>query len=231
MKFIIFIMVVFFIPFYLHAKVLETSYLTTQIPDNWDCQLANKQWVCRIQQKGYDSRVVVSLTGKPTSPEESMDNFLSHLSTPKTITSKTGHSFVSKVVSSKKVLVNNTEWVESIHFEGEVPNYYTHYMVTINGGITIVLRFSAHEDIFETMKPYFTSIILNTRLKKLGPIAPLKKTPQGQPLRQASPPTASESGPDLPTAQKPKNFSKLILLSLILIAVVAIFFLYIRKKL
>lgn len=218
---------------YLQAKVLETAYLTTQVPNNWECKLSGGRWVCRVQTKGYDSRVVVSLTAKPTSPEETIENFLSQLNTTKTLTSKTGNPIVSKVISAKKVFVNKVIWVEAVHFESEVPNYYTQYMVTVNGGITILLRLSAHKDVFETMKPYFTNVILNTRLKKLGNIAPLKKSPQGHPLpvpatpQPTTTPTASPTGP----AQKSQDLSPLVIGTFVLIAAgFSIVFFYRRKK-
>ena len=162
---------IFFLSISSQAKVIETSYLTTQVPEDWNCRLTNNYWVCQSSTKGYDTRVVASFSAKQALPEENLENFLGHLKYPKSITSKIGRPVVSKVISAKKVDVNRVTWIEAIHFESEVPNYYTHYMVTVNGGVSILLQFSAHKDVFETMKPYFTSVILNTRLKKLGIIS------------------------------------------------------------
>ena len=49
------------------AKVFETSYLTTQVPDDWNCRLTHQQWVCRSETKGYDTRVVASFSAKQAS--------------------------------------------------------------------------------------------------------------------------------------------------------------------
>ena len=148
-------LVLLFLSISSQAKVLETSYLTTQVPDDWNCRLTQQQWVCRSETKGYDTRVVASFSAKQALPEESIENFLGHFKSPKSIISKTGRSVTSKIISVKKVDVNKVTWVEAIHFESEVPNYYTHYMVTVHGGMAILLHFSAHKDAFETMKPLF----------------------------------------------------------------------------
>ena len=185
------------------SKLLETDYLTTQVPKNWNCQLDNTKWLCRSKDPKYKSRMLVSIAAKQSSPEESLKNFLSYFGATKTATSQEGRTIISKVLSAKPVYVNNIEWVEAVHFEGEVPNYYTHYMTTLYGGVTILLRLSAHKDLFESMKPIFTSIILNTRLKKLGKIFPLRKSSRGE--NTISPPAIQmKTIPSLPPPEHKK---------------------------
>lgn len=147
------------------TRLLETDYLITRVPESWSCQINNRRWICREKDGEHRSRIVVSISEKQSSPEETLDSFLSHFEAPKTTTSPDGQIITSTVTSVKKVYVNNIPWIESVHFQGEVLNYYTHYIITVHGNRTIFLRLSAHKDIFKSMEPIFIGIILNTRLK------------------------------------------------------------------
>ena len=214
------------IPLPLQAKPLETSYLITKVPDDWTCKLADQQWICQSTLKGYDTRLVASFLAKQALPEENIENFLGHFKSSKYITSKSGRSLVSKVIYVKKVSVNRVTWVEALHFQSEVPNYYTQYMVTVNGGVSILLQLSAHKDIFEVMKPYFTSVILNTRLKKLGTINPPHSSPSY--TKEPSQPSSSQLSaqrfpPQTQGSQTPtqsSSFPPLVIAAFILITTI-----------
>ena len=229
------LLILFFLSVASQAKVLETSYLITQVPDDWDCQLDNNQWICRSETEGYDTRVVASFSAKQSSPEEKIENFLKHFKNPKSIISKAGRSVVSQVISAKIVNVNRIKWVEAIHLESELPNYYTHYMATVNGGVTLLLQFSAHKEVFEIMKPYFTSVILNTRLRKLGEIsmgsAPNQTTSGSIPTTgQAEPSPSTQAVQELPEPPPSQNRSWMVVMVFVGIAATFLGLVFLRKK-
>lgn len=212
------------------AKVLETSYLTAKIPDHWDCHLANQQWVCRSQVKGYGSRVVASFVAKRASPEESIENFLTHFKSPKSIASKSGRSVVSKVVSVNKVTVNNVGWVQAVHFQGEVPNYYTYYMATVHKGVAVAIQFSSHKDVFKTMKPYFTRVVFSLRLKEMEDFPPVHAAPIAMGLPSSVQVTDSSSIAEEAHDSKAKMRSLTMIIVFVVITALFLVILFSRKK-
>ncbi len=135
----------FFISLSAHSKLFRNSYVSFELPSNWDCSLEQTEWVCKNTSTKQSHEAVVILTAKEIGATDTFSAYLQHLKTPRTIVGTKGKPLPSKVIHVKKVTINNQDWIDGWHLNSELPNYYTRYLATIKDKVAILVTFSAHK--------------------------------------------------------------------------------------
>jgi hypothetical protein len=153
------------------AKTFTNSYVSFELPEKWDCQLEQTEWVCRPTAAQEQQQAIIILTAKEVGPSDSVPSYLSHLKTPRQITSRTGALLMSEILTVDSKKIADQPWVDGFHKSSEVPNYLTRYLATTKGKIAVLITFSAHQLYYSKYSQDFLRAIGSLRViapKDLG---------------------------------------------------------------
>ena len=70
------------------AKLFSNSYVSFQLPPNWDCKVAGTEWVCRSSNAEQARQAIIVLTAKEIGPNDNFAYYNQYLKTPKTPSSR-----------------------------------------------------------------------------------------------------------------------------------------------
>ena len=146
-----------------HAKVFKNDYLEFQISDVWSCQRQTIDWICRPQGE-YSPQALIIVTAKQTGPEDNLQNYLSYLSKPKPLAQRGQNQLTSEVVHAKQREIAGHPWVESLHLNSEVENFYTLYLATVKRGLSILVSLSVEKPIATKFNKDFASVVKSLKI-------------------------------------------------------------------
>ncbi len=142
------------------AKQFHNSYLQFELPDQWNCSLRKKAYLCRHRiskscranptsadckkQIKKSREAVIVISAKEKSQVDSMAAYLSHFGEARKLDAA-GGTTQSKVVHNKIVGIQKQKWVDGMHLGSELPHYYTRYLATIKGEVAVLVSFTAHK--------------------------------------------------------------------------------------
>lgn len=128
-----------------HAGAFQSPFLAFEMPENFTCQKTKGTYTCQSSTgpKMKDEIIVVLL--KRAGPQDTLEQYRSQMSQPRTIQNKDKINEFSRVLSVQQVNTNGIPWIEAKHFNGELPDYYTSYWATKIGGVAMLISYSAHQ--------------------------------------------------------------------------------------
>jgi hypothetical protein len=174
------------ISFNAQSRTFKNAYISFEMQDNWKCSLEQTEWVCRADDPQEAKEAVIILTAKEKGPTDSFPQYESHMNSPIDTVTRTGESITStvkyKAISTK---IHEQPWLDGLHQDSEVKNYFTRYMATIKDEIAILVTFSAHNKLYSKHSGNFDKTIQTLRviatkdLLNRPDIGPLTKDPLG----------------------------------------------------
>jgi hypothetical protein len=231
-------LVVILLSFSAHAKVFRNAYISFEMPESWNCNLEQTEWVCRSGMAKESKEAIIILTAKEVGPTDTYPLYEAHLNTPIRVTTKGGSPSDSKILyKAKTVQINDQAWIDSLHSGSEVANYFTRYTATIKDKIAILVTFSAHKNFYTKYSADFMKAVMSLRViasknilarPDLGPIRPGSET-LGGPISGAMPADMYQSE-DMGGSKKSNNKGLLLGGALLLAAIGVYIFLKNRKK-
>lgn len=146
--------------FLTHAKLFTNSYVSFQLPPNWNCKVAGTEWVCRSSNADQARQAIIVLTAKEMGPNDNFAYYNQYLKTPKTPKNRDGSvATMSKVQHLKSVQINSHNWVDGLQLGSLLPNFYSRYLVTVKEKIAILVTFSAKKEYYtQYSKAFFDAI-------------------------------------------------------------------------
>lgn len=184
-----------------HAFEIRTQDFYIKFPTDWKCDQETNLFVCTENSSSRQKSGVIVFQFGNAGPLDTLDQFRTRLKAPRSIKGKGGLPLLSRVVSMQDKNINGQTWFEALHFEGELPDYYTYYVATRRGDLQFLMTLTAHTSRWSEYKPLFERTIGSLQLTNsaqprasgnLGQGAPPPPMPQGgAPMPVASaPPTA-----------------------------------------
>jgi len=159
------ILVVLFSASTTNARTFKNAYISFEILDTWKCKLEQTEWVCRSEDLQESKEAVIILTAKEKGPSDSFPIYTEHLVKPIALNSKTGATIMSSVTMPPRIeLINNQSWIDSLHTNSEVQNYFTRYLATIKDQIAILVTFSAHNKYYTKHQSHFMDTVKSLRV-------------------------------------------------------------------
>jgi hypothetical protein len=220
-----------------HAKTFRNAYISFELPQGWNCNLEQTEWVCRSESSKESKEAIIILTAKEVGPTDSMPQYEQHLNTPITLPLKTGGSTESKIVyKAKTVQINDQSWMDGLHLGSEVQSYFTRYLATIKGRIAVLVTFSAHKQFYTKYSQDFFKAVMSLRVTEtknigntpdLGPIRPGGGTLGPGSFQGAMQDTAN---PDEMNSNGGKGGNKMMLLGIAVILAAAGVYIFLKKK-
>jgi len=223
---------IFIVSFTVEARIFSNAYISFKIPDSWTCSPDQSEWICRSIRDPSSKEAVVILAAKEVGPLDKYDLYQQHLNIPIPNSLGAGGGRSKVMYQAKSVQINNQKWLDSLHFESEIQNYYTRYLAAIKSNrVAIVVTFSAHREVYAKYSQDFFNIVNSLKIlasdspKILQPPSLIWGPNIGNGLYPTDPkidlPTIVESG-------NGKNRRLLFGITLILIAIIG--FLLLRSK-
>jgi LPXTG-motif cell wall-anchored protein len=147
------------------AKQFQNSYISFQLPPNWNCTVKGTEWVCNSSDKTQAKQAVIVLTAKVVGPNDNFAYYNQYLKTPKTPKNRDGTlATPSKVQHLKTVQIANHPWVDGLHLGSLLPNFYSRYLVTIKNKIAVIVVFNAKKDAYTQFSKAFFDAINSLRV-------------------------------------------------------------------
>lgn len=152
------------------AKKFSTSYVSFDLLNNWHCHPEGTEWICtnKLNRKKASEAMII-LTAKQKGPPDSLARYINHLKNPRAMKDSKGGKSTSKVFHAKQRQINQHMWVDGFHQGSEVPAYYTRYLVTIKGSLSILVTYSAHKNHYKKYASDFASSINSLRVMNVSP--------------------------------------------------------------
>src|SRR5690606_21692674 len=101
------------------AKLFQNSYVSFELPPNWDCKLDGTEYVCTNNYAKQAKEAIIILTAKEVGPTDSYAAYAQHLKTPRTLPDRTGKMIPSKVLNTSERQIEGHKWVDGMHMGSE----------------------------------------------------------------------------------------------------------------
>lgn len=163
------------------ARSFKNAYISFEIQDNWKCKTEQSEWVCRSEDPQESKEAVIILTAKEAGIPDTFVAYNEHLSKPIQLNLKTGGSMMSTItIPPREYSVGEQKWLDALHSNSEVQNYYTRYLATIKDKIAILVTFSAHSKFYSKHSAHFMKTVQSL---KVIAAKDLTSRPESGPLR------------------------------------------------
>ncbi len=174
--------------------LFETRYVSFQEPEGWKCENIEKTYYCQSTKDPERKEALVMTLGVQATEWDSLDSYEKFLKTPKTITEEDGKTpITSKVIYARKRNINGTVWLDSLHFQSELPGFWARYLATVNSPVAILVTYIVSDEYYNQISPQFermvTSLKVNTGFNAMN----VPPTKQGEQI-----PGADKMGPKTP---------------------------------
>lgn len=158
----------FLITCFLLSKVfaVETSYLKFPEPDGWNCIQESSFWVCKSPESKINKQSYIIIKAKLVGKSETLDSLYQFLSKPIPINQAVAKNILSQVKFAEFKIHNNQKWILARHLHSVLDNYYTDYLVTVKGDLSISIEINYHEKGFNLFQDIQSKVLSNVQLKE-----------------------------------------------------------------
>ncbi len=146
------------------GRTFKNAYISFEMLDNWDCRLEQTEWVCRSEDPQEAKEAVIILTAKEKGPTDTFDLYQNHMNNPITTQAKTGPMSSTVIYKSTQLKISDHPWLDALHTNSEVQNYYTRYLATTKDQIAILVTFSAHNKYYSKHSTNFNTTVNSLRV-------------------------------------------------------------------
>ena len=221
-------------PLFASSKTFKNAYITFELPEKWKCNLDQTEWVCRSEDPVESKEAIIILTAKEVGPTDSFPLYESHLTNPISVQTKGGRTLTSKPQYKPKTdKFNDQQWIDGLHLESEVENFFTRYLATIKDRIAVLVTFSAHKLHYSKYSADFMKAIQSMRIHATRDLLAQSNSgirPGGEMLGGSIQNAIPSDLVDQSMGVRKKSRNKMILVGVGVLALAAIAFLLLRKK-
>lgn len=220
-----FILALLVLPLTAQAKIFKNSYVSFEVPDNWNCIQEGVAWTCTPATPIEAREAVIVLAAKVAGPEDNLVNFQTYLGQPKKLATKVGTPMPSQVMYAQERTLAGTKWIQAQHLGSEIQQFYTLYLATVKDSLAILISLSAEKSKYPNYNGVFDRAIKTLRITA--------NNSQLFPKNKLNPTTdvigiANQGGDNndtlpMPLAKNKTNFAPVLLLLGLVIAGLAVF--------
>lgn len=146
------------------AAKFSNQFIEFELPTQWSCILEGAEWICQSSQPEKRKEAIIILAAKLRGEQDSLDQYVQHLKNPKTFITGQNKTLKSEVKWAKTTQNNGHDWVDGLHFESELPGFYTRYMATIKEDIGVLLTFSVSKEKYSNYLSEIDALIKTLRV-------------------------------------------------------------------
>lgn len=154
-----------------YAAKFSNQFSEFELPPNWRCSLEGAEWVCQSGDDARKKEAIIVLAAKLKGDQDSLDQYLEYLRKPKAFTSVSGKPLTSEPKYAKNNIINGQTWVDSLHTESEIPNFYTRYLATVKEDIGVLITYSVFKPKYQDYLKDFDNLVNTLKVfRKAGGI-------------------------------------------------------------
>ena len=125
------------------AETWGTEYLKFELPDAWNCQSEETQYMCFPKEAARRKDALIVTAVKHQDPKtDTLEKYYDYLKKPKKVKTPEGDEITSEVHLISYKTINEVKWIDALHQSSEVRDYYTRYLATIHNSVVIVVAYS-----------------------------------------------------------------------------------------
>ncbi len=156
---------------YVQAAKFANQFVEFELPPQWQCNLEGAEWVCNSQDPAKRRDAMIVLAAKVRGPQDSLDQYLEYLKSPKTYNTPQNRPVTSEAKYAKTISINGQAWVDSLHLASEIPGFYTRYLATIKSDIGVLVTYSINKDKYQQYLNDFEGMVKTLKVfRKAGGI-------------------------------------------------------------
>jgi hypothetical protein len=190
----------FLLPMSAQAARFTNQFIEFELPPQWQCNLEGAEWVCQSTNEARKKDAIIVLAAKLKGDQDSLDQYLQYLKSPKTYTSVQGKTVKSEVKYAKTVSLQGQVWVDSLHMESEIPGFLTRYLATVKADIGVLITYSVNKDKWKDYVSDFESLVNTLKVFRKAGEPGLNAKGPGENLFDQKIPTTLDTGTVFPTA-------------------------------
>ena len=166
------------------AKLFQNSYISFEIPQDWECKAFGTDWVCHSQFQEKKVEAIITSTAKIAGPSDTRAAYLKYLQRPKLWANQKGEEIRSeKVTMASEVFINKFPWVDVIHKNSEVKSYISRYVGTVccpdsSSQLGILVVLSAHQDHYTKYSGSFVQTVNSLKVLDVEKAIPKVRSAQ-----------------------------------------------------
>lgn len=160
------------------------QFVEFEMPAQWSCNLEGAEWVCQSNDPAKKRDAIIILAAKLRGDQDSLDQYLAHVKQIKAYTSVQGVPVKSQPKYAKTAEINAHGWVDSLHLDSEIPNFYTRYLATIKNDIGVLVTYSIQKNKYGQYVNDFEAMVKT--LKVFRKTGGLNAAPSGTNLFQTA---------------------------------------------
>jgi hypothetical protein len=142
------------------AAKWANQFVEFDLPSAWVCILEGTEWVCQNQQDAAKKKeAIIILAAKIQGEQDTLDQYVSYLKTPKSYSNAQGKPVTSTVSYAQNKTIQDRAWVDALHLESEIPGFYTRYLATVTDGIGILVTYSVNKNKYQEYAPQFEEMV------------------------------------------------------------------------
>ncbi|MBS1959940.1 MAG: hypothetical protein JST80_10740 [Bdellovibrionales bacterium] len=143
-----------------HAGKFANQFVEFEMPSEWVCLLEGAEWVCQNQQNADKKKdAIIILAAKIQGDQDTLDQYLAYLKSPKVFNTPQGKSVTSEVRFAQNRTIQDHPWVDALHLESEIPGFYTRYLATVKDGIGILVTYSVNKNKYQDYNTMFDTMV------------------------------------------------------------------------
>ena len=132
-----------------YGKKFSNNYIEFELPNGWSCNKSGLDWYCQSLNQERKKEAIIILVGKGRLEEDNLKNYTKYLKKKKSWALPSGKIQISDPKYVSKRMINQTEWVDSLHLASEVPGFYTRYLAGLKGSTAVAMTFSVHRSVYQ----------------------------------------------------------------------------------
>ena len=156
------------------AKIFANNFIEFQLPEKWSCKLDGSEWVCQSEdeQKKRDAIIVLAAKIKKEGMDE-LSVYKEHLEKKQVYQAPNGQKVVSEPRYVKEISLGPKVWIDSLHLQSEIPDFFTRYLATVESDLGILVTFSVRKDKYAEYAKDIEEMVKSLKaFRKPGPINP-----------------------------------------------------------
>jgi hypothetical protein len=148
-----------------HAMKFTNQFVEFELPGaNWKCGLEGAEWVCQSTDEGKKRDAIIVLAAKLKGDQDTLIKYREYLEKPRKFPGAGGKEVVSQPKYTAEKAVNGTTWVDSMHTDSEIPNFFTRYLATTKEDIAVLVTYSVNKAKFAEYQKAFDDMVSSMKV-------------------------------------------------------------------
>ena len=123
-----------------------TSLWNFSFQRNGNVSSTEPQWVCQStdEQRKRDAIIVLAAKIRKAGMDE-IPVYKKHLEKKQKYQAPNGQQVISEPRYVKVVVINSKKWIDSLHLQSEIPDFFTRYLATVEADLGMLITFSVRK--------------------------------------------------------------------------------------